>query len=726
MATLVLQTVGTLVGGPIGGALGALLGSGIDARLLAPKGRQGPRLGDLKVQSSSYGSAIPKLFGTMRVAGTIVWASDLIETRSRQGGGKGRPATTSYSYAASFAVALSARPILAIGRVWADGKLLRGSAGDWKTPVTFRLHPGGEDQAVDPLIAAAEGVETPAYRGTALAVFEALPLADYGNRIPQLSFEVIADPGPVRAGLIAEALSAGAVTGGGGALLDGYAASGDSVRGALEAIDRAAPIRIRDDGAVLRIVADSVPLTIDPAELGARSDAAAGRRIIERSAQGALPDELAIVHHDPARDHLAGQQRARRGSVGGQAELIELPAAIAAADAKVLAEQALAARWAERRRATIRLPWRRLAVRPGDRIHDPLLGEMAVRSMSIERGAIELGLSGIAGAQAGAATSPGRVTAEADLPHGPTTLVLLDLPPIDGVDPAQPMMWAAAGGGPGWRRATLMLSLDGGTGFAPAGRTAAPARIGIAETMLGTGTALMIDDIASVDIALLHDGLWLEGCDDDALIAGANAAMLGGELIQFGRAQPLGGGRFRLSRLLRGRRGTEAAIVGHGPGERFVLIEPETLTPIIVPREALGTMATVLAIGAGDLADGVTTTIRAAGRALLPPAPVHLEAQADGGDVLIGWTRRSRSGWSWVDGTDAPVGEEAERYRLTVTPAGGASRTVTTDTASWRYPAALRSEDGGDARRLTISVAMLGAFGASAEPAIRHFDLTGD
>lgn len=82
MATLVLQTVGTLVGGPIGGALGALIGSGIDARLLAPKGRQGPRLSDLKVQSSSYGSAIPKLFGTMRVAGTIVWASDLIETRS--------------------------------------------------------------------------------------------------------------------------------------------------------------------------------------------------------------------------------------------------------------------------------------------------------------------------------------------------------------------------------------------------------------------------------------------------------------------------------------------------------------------------------------------------------------------------------------------------------------------------------------------------------------------
>ncbi|MCB1376325.1 MAG: hypothetical protein KDJ78_19510, partial [Rhodobacteraceae bacterium] len=42
------------------------------------------------------------------------------------------------------------------------------------------------------------GVEaSPAYRGTAYVVFEDLPLNDYGNRLPQLSFEVfrpLADP----------------------------------------------------------------------------------------------------------------------------------------------------------------------------------------------------------------------------------------------------------------------------------------------------------------------------------------------------------------------------------------------------------------------------------------------------------------------------------------------------------------------------------------------------
>ena len=207
MATLILTAAGTALGGPVGGALGALVGQQLDGAIFAPKARHGPRLGDLAVQTSSYGTAIPKIFGTIRVAGTVIWATDLIESRS-EAGGKGRPRTVSYSYSASFAVALSARPILSVGRIWADGKLLRGAASDFKSAATFRLHDGGEDQAVDPLIAAAEGIgQTPAFRGLAYAVFENFGLEDFGNRIPSLTFEVAADPGPVDIGGIARELS---------------------------------------------------------------------------------------------------------------------------------------------------------------------------------------------------------------------------------------------------------------------------------------------------------------------------------------------------------------------------------------------------------------------------------------------------------------------------------------------------------------------------------------
>lgn len=125
MATLILSTAGTALFGPIGGAIGAIIGQQIDNELFKPKGREGPRLNDVRLQTSSYGTPLPKIFGTMRVAGTVVWATDLQEDRNKEGGGKGRPSTTTYSYSASFAVALSARPIRAVHRIWADGKLPR-------------------------------------------------------------------------------------------------------------------------------------------------------------------------------------------------------------------------------------------------------------------------------------------------------------------------------------------------------------------------------------------------------------------------------------------------------------------------------------------------------------------------------------------------------------------------------------------------------------------------
>ena len=80
MATMVLTTLGGAVAGPIGAALGRVAGQAVDAAVFGGPARQGPRLRELQVQLSSYGAQIPKLFGTMRVAGTVIWATDLRES----------------------------------------------------------------------------------------------------------------------------------------------------------------------------------------------------------------------------------------------------------------------------------------------------------------------------------------------------------------------------------------------------------------------------------------------------------------------------------------------------------------------------------------------------------------------------------------------------------------------------------------------------------------------
>jgi hypothetical protein len=208
MATLALSTAGSLVGNAllpaginvlgaqisgaaIGSAIGMGIGSFIDAQLFGPTmaSGQGPRLSSLQVLSSSEGAALPRLYGRARLAGQVIWATEFTEhasttrTGGGKGGGGGGASYTEYSYSVSLAVALCAGPVTRIGRVWADGKPLDLSG------ITWRLHKGDETQAPDALIEAIEG-ECPAYRGVAYIVFEEMDLAPFGNRVPQLSFEV--------------------------------------------------------------------------------------------------------------------------------------------------------------------------------------------------------------------------------------------------------------------------------------------------------------------------------------------------------------------------------------------------------------------------------------------------------------------------------------------------------------------------------------------------------
>ncbi len=214
MATLVLGAAGAAIGGSIGGAIlgvsaatiggfiGSSIGSVVDSWIissLAPTQRiEGARLDTLRITSATEGAVIPRLYGRMRMGGNIIWATDFREETktTTQGGGKGggggKVKTTEHLYYASFAVALCEGPITGIGRIWADGKPMDLSG------VTWRWYPGDEAQTADPFIAAKMGAaSTPAYRGTAYVVFEELALSTYGNRLPQLSFEVfrpLADP----------------------------------------------------------------------------------------------------------------------------------------------------------------------------------------------------------------------------------------------------------------------------------------------------------------------------------------------------------------------------------------------------------------------------------------------------------------------------------------------------------------------------------------------------
>ena len=371
-------------------------------------------------------------------------------------------------------------------------------------------------------------------------MFEDLQLEDFGNRIPSLTFEVTADAEEVAIGAIAEALGGGAIAAGGTPALAGYAAAGDSVRGAIEALADVVPLSLTDDGAVLRLsAAGEEPVAIAAAE-------ESGRRELVRRGAGQVPGEVSIAYYEIERDFQAGLQRAVRGDGARAAQQLALPAALSAGAAKALAEHRLASLWAGRTTARVQLGWRRAGLRPGDRLAiEGEAGIWRVTRWTLGPMQVSLELVRAGGAPPALAASPGRPVSQPDLPHGPTLLRLYDLPLGDGAGARPLLTIMAAGEAPGWRRAALSASFDGGAswqavgGKRGAGRSRRRAR-GPAAGRIGAARPRKHDRGRA-------GGRCLAG--EPRRRRARRRRQPGGarrELIQFGSAAPLGDGHFRL------------------------------------------------------------------------------------------------------------------------------------------------------------------------------------
>lgn len=223
------------------------------------------------------------------------------------------------------------------------------------------------------------------------------------------------------------------------------------------------------------------------------------------------------------------------------------------------------------------------------------------------------------------------------------------------------------------------------------------------------------------DVATLRATLTLTSCDMAALLAGRNLMLVGQELIQFGVADRMGPARYRLSRLLRGRRGTEDRIAGHQPDEEVLLISRDTLVALDLPDGVKEVR--VMATGIGD-AVPCLRTLAIEGRAVRPLSPVHLAHRwSTDGALMLSWVRRSRDGWGWADGVDAPLAEESEAYRIVVTPDQGAGWTETTTAPVLTLPAAVLARlRAAGARRLDWQVQHIGTAGPSL-PSVARLDL---
>jgi DNA-binding beta-propeller fold protein YncE len=245
MATLVFAAAASAVGTSAGlSTLGTTIlataasvaGSYVD-NALTGAGQQGTRLNTTvleipQVLSSSYGRAIPLVYGTARVAGNVIWMSKPTVTtishtqnvRSGKFSSKTVTAGTERYTLADMAIALTSVPsllannvvgsandeddqivfktrggIVAVRRIWADSALIYDArtfnlSAEQTNNYTFEaLYDGQETQTADDLIESIVGAgNLPAFRGLAYILLTEVRLSDFGNRVPNFTMEVVA------------------------------------------------------------------------------------------------------------------------------------------------------------------------------------------------------------------------------------------------------------------------------------------------------------------------------------------------------------------------------------------------------------------------------------------------------------------------------------------------------------------------------------------------------
>lgn len=730
-------------GGPAGAIYGAQIGMTVGGLIDPPDGPQleGPRLQDKQIIVSTYGNAIPLIYGAEnRCSGNVIWSTGLIETAEEEdsGGGKGGgggASTTTYSYRVSFALAMGAGSMVGVNRIWANSKLIYDATGltlPAVDPVNGQIvtkamgthavmeemhfWPGTATQVRDSWIQA-NNPTTPAYRNIAYIVFKDMQLADFGNRLPNIEVEIAGSATTNVAAVVHDIarrvgvtdISVAGLTDTVRGLVIARAAQASGVLAPLaiaynfDLAEQAGQVRCIKRGAGMKGV---IPVEDMGAVEGADNAAEPARfksvTVLE------MPKEVSLTHLDPALDYQINSQRAFKDIGNAENKLaVELPLTLGIDEARRIADRTLWEAWTARRSVTFSLTDKWVRRSSGDVLG--VLVDSQIIPYKIVR--ISRGDNGISAFEAQrddpevysseAVGTNGNVPANVVQFPGVTRLVLMDMPIVrDGNDDAG-FYWVVTGESTGWRGADVRRSIDGGSSYSSMSQVGVRSVIGDVAVALPTGPTDFWDRGNTLTVVLDYAGSTLESLSEDLVIAGNNAAYLGpangqgGEIIQFATATLTAPGTYQLSNLLRGRLGTEANTT-HGSGEVFVLLRTNTLGrsefgPADWYYSRLFKPVSLLTNEIDTAAQAFTNN----GVGKMPKSPVHVEGVRDGSNNLtLSWVRRTRLQVPGLGLGPVPLGELSEAYHVDIYSGATVVRTITATTPAASYTAAEQTADG--------------------------------
>ena len=750
MAVLALFAVGGLVGGSIGGtvlgmtaasiggAIGASIGGVIDSQFVFPAifgtgvTANGQRVNDLQLQTATEGSPVNFCLGPEnRVAGEIIWMTPLKES-AQDAGGKGGGGLfggrgpQNYTYSVSAAIAICEGPIVRVTKIWAESQVLYDvTVIDQNTRqilidprmTAITIYLGDNAQTPDPLMESYMGTgQVPAYRGVAYIVINNLQLADFGNRFPNINIQVEAETSLTlaqaftilleRAGLSSTQFDVTQVSG----CVRGYTLSGPSATvNAIQTLMNAYAVRVKDvcGKLVFFMMGNERQIPVPATDLAAFNPSDKMPAVLDFTdvPNTSLPTEVDVQFYDPTNDYQRSSQRAQTqfsAFVQQSVQSFDAPFVLDPADAQALAIRQLWTQWAERIAVELFLPPSYHGLVESDVLNVTYLGNSYnLRLKTVERGAnFLLHCTGVveendtasvlsqadpARGSDGSTYQPNRIYQPAD-----PLWYIMDLPALRSQDINQMGYYAAACSlnSPKWHGLVLYTSLDDST-WSQQAVVSPEGTIGATTSALASGPIGYWDRVNTVTITLKNGEL--TSTDVASVLAGANVALIGNEIIAFQTATLTGVSTYTLSNLLRGLRDTP--VMGHTSSDAFVLLSPQLVVFQPLNTSMIGAVRYYDGVPSGGaLANYSSQQITLTGKMLTPFAVCHVVGTRDTSNNLsVVWVRRSRDLVNVL--YSVPLDEPVESYEIVFT-ISGVSISKFSSTPSYAYSAADRVTDG--------------------------------
>ena len=355
-----------------------------------------------------------------------------------------------------------------------------------------------------------------------------------------------------------------------------------SVRTIVEQLSLAYQFDMINSGGVLKFVPRHVDAikTITLEDMGFSTSTTPPAPYTAKRFQGVdLPRFVSLTYYAEDVDYNKFTQSSELFTYeDGQNVNLEVPVTLSHERAKQICEISLINSHLERMNYKFSTSYKFIDVEPGDILNSPMGLIRILKVTETEEGVLEFEASD-AGSDAAITASNLNVQTPPAVNRGTSSSSIgksgafwIDPTNLDDKDVGVRIYAAVHGyGRAGWPGAAIYMSEDNGQTYEQIGTASQEATVGLVSTATPSADYHFWDNTTEITVTLKTGSLL--SMSETAVLNGANRAQVGQELIGFCNATLIGEKTYKLSKLLRGRQGTEQFIGTHQPNELFCLID---------------------------------------------------------------------------------------------------------------------------------------------------------